>query len=195
MTASRSRSAAQRSLLLGLCVLCATCRSHPAASVQLIVGDGPGERLTFAPEAAFAEYVEIPGSGSELHLTLAGYAASCERFVSPGAGRPLVTVVIVTPAGAAVTSGTYGWDGHPAHGGTQTSPERAYAVPSARIGPKNFVFPPGGSVQLSEVNLERAGKIKGVLAFEFAGNAEQQAKSINGSFEARLCRVRLERSQ
>ena len=175
---------------LGILLLSA-CRAKGAAPIQLVVGDSTDKHLTFAPQTAFAEYVEVPGSSSELHLSLAGYAASCERFISPGPGQPLVTVVIVIPAGQRLEAGVYGWNGHAAHGGTPSTPDRAYAVPSARIGPRNFVFDAGGSIRLNEVNLERAGKIKGVLSFEFAGTAEHEAASIRGSFEAGLCRVHL----
>ena len=69
------------------------CRSPSASPIQLIVGSRAEQHLSFAPEAAFAEYVEVPGSSSELHLTLAGYAASCDRFVSPGPKQALVAVV------------------------------------------------------------------------------------------------------
>lgn len=167
------------------------CRSENAAPIQLVVGSDSHERVTFSPVAAFAEYVQVPGSGNELHLTLAGYEASCERFVPPRSGQALVSVSVVTARGTPLAPGTYGWDGHTAHGGSQASPERAYAVPHARIGQKSFVIPPGGSIRLTEVVLERAGKLKGVLAFEFAGSAEREAASISGSFEATLCRVRL----
>jgi hypothetical protein len=167
------------------------CRSEQAAPIQLVVGSDARERHTFTPRSAFAEYVQVSGSGNELRLTLAGYDASCERFVSPGRGEALVAVVIVTPRGVPPAPGVYGWDGHAAHGGTENAPERAYAVPHARIGPRSFPFPPGGSVRLNEVTLERAGKLKGFLAFEFPGSAEREAASISGSFEARLCRVRL----
>ncbi len=187
---SRLRRAAAR-LLVALPGLALGCRTESAAPIQLVVGSDSHERVTFTPVSAFAEYVQVPGSGNELHLTLAGYEASCERFVPPRAGQALVSVSVVTPRSAPLAPGVYGWDGHGAHGGTQASPERAYAVPHARIGQKSFVFPPGGSLRLTEVVLERAGKLKGFLAFEFAGSAERQAASISGSFEATLCRVRL----
>jgi hypothetical protein len=167
------------------------CRSENASPIQLVVGNDSHERVTFSPLSAFAEYVQVAGSGNELNLTLAGYEASCEHFVPPRPGQALVSVSIVTPRGTPLAPGVFGWDGHAAHGGTQTSPERAYAVPHARIGQKSFVFPPGGSIRLTEVALERAGKLKGVLAFEFAGSAEREAASISGSFTATLCRVRL----
>jgi hypothetical protein len=179
---------------LGLWALCAlfvsACRSDPGAPIELRVGPGAAERKTFRPEAAFAEYVEVPGSGNELHLTLAGYPASCEHFVLPGPGQAQVAVVIVTPAATPLGAGVYPWDGHDAHGGTRTSPDRAYAIPSARLGRRSFVFPPGGSIRLTEVELERGRKLKGLLAFEFAGSAEHAAARISGSFEAGLCRVR-----
>ncbi|HMJ14563.1 MAG TPA: hypothetical protein VK524_24290 [Polyangiaceae bacterium] len=189
MSLSRRVCAYARWFLLAALAL--SCRSENAAPIQLVVGNDVHQRVTFTPVSAFAEYVQVAGSGNELHLTLAGYEASCERFVPPKSGQALVSVSVVTPRGSPLAPGVFGWDGHPAHGGTQTSPERAYAVPNARIGQKSFVFPPGGSIRLSEVALERAGKLKGFLAFEFAGSAEREAASISGSFEARLCRVRL----
>jgi len=35
------------------------------------------------------------------------------------------------------------------------------------------------------------GRVRGMLGFEFAGDAEQPATSLKGRFEAKLCRVRL----
>jgi hypothetical protein len=191
--ATRAKAWAGRTLVralpcIGLLALgCRSTREHP---IELVVGNAPDQHLSFTPEASFAEYVEVPGSGSELRLTLAGYPSSCEHFKLPGPKQPLVTTVILTPPGTTLHADVYGWDGHAAHGGTAASPERAYAIPSARIGHQSFVFPPGGSIRLSEVNLERAGKISGILAFEFAGNAEREAARISGNFEARLCHVR-----
>jgi len=176
-------------LLLVLLPLSA-CRSETASPIQLVVGNDPTERLTFAPESALAEYVEIPGSGNELRVSLAGYKAACEQFVPPNQGQALVTVVIVSPAGVLPGRGAYGWDGHPAHGGTRTAPERAYALPSARIEHRNFVIQPGGAIQLTDVMLERAGNVAGLLAFEFSGDAEREASSITGRFEAKICRLR-----
>lgn len=181
---------ADRLIRLLVCVPLCACRPEPAPPIQLVVGNDPTKRLTFSPESALAEYVEIPGSGNELRVTLAGYKAACEQFVAPNKRQALVTVTIVNPAGVFPTRGPYGWDGHPAHGGTATAPERPYSLPSARIGPKNFVFQPGGAIQLTDVVLERAGKVAGLLAFDFSGNAEREASSISGRFEAKICRLR-----
>jgi hypothetical protein len=156
--------------------------------VTLIVGSSEEDRVQFTPVAAMSEYVELPGLGNEFRITLAGYAASCDKFVPPGPGQASVSVVVVTPAGKAPTPGDYAWAGHDAHGGTSASPERAYALPSARIGRKSYVFPPGGLLSITSLRLLPQGEVEGQLAFEFPGAEGTPERSIKGSFRADICR-------
>jgi hypothetical protein len=41
------------------------------------------------------------------------------------------------------------------------------------------------------VTTTQDGRVRGVLGFEFSGDADHVATSLKGSFEAKLCRVRL----
>ena len=170
-----------RSLIPSLIVLSAIgCQRTPKPAVRLEVGPSDAERVSFSPESAFAEYIELPGLGHELRVTLASYSVSCEKWAPPARDQVLVNVVVTVPPGAPPAPGAYAWNG---------STDRARALPSARIGPRGYEFPPGGNVTLSKVELEAQGIVAGVMTFEFPGDAERPAKSLSGAFEAKLCRV------
>jgi len=172
-----------------LLALSAGCRSEPGDRIQLVLGPARADRIEFEPIAAFAEYLEpAAGAGRELRITLAGYEASCERFVPPPEGAASITVVAVAPPGSALGTGEYVWAGHEAHGGTPSRPERSYAAPAVRVGPKSFVLQPGGQLRLTEALLTPSGHVEGILAFEFSGTAEHPATAVKGSFRARICR-------
>lgn len=171
-----------------LAVLAVGCRRDVPDEIRLTVGPSAGENVVFTPESAFAEYLQLPGEHDELRITLAGYAASCDHFVAPGPGLASVTVTIATPWETEPGPGLYAWAGHEAHGGTPARPNHAYAVPTARVGRRGFVFPPGGSITLTRVDLDPHGRIDGLLAFDFPGDADHAAMSLRGRFSARICR-------
>ncbi|HEX9620890.1 MAG TPA: hypothetical protein VF989_12195 [Polyangiaceae bacterium] len=172
-------------LLSGLAV---ACDRDEKTRIRLLVGNEPADSIEFVPVTSFAEYVELPGLGNEFRITLAGYGASCEKFVPPGDGQASVTVTIVTPPGSEPKPGEYAWSGHAAHGGTSSRPERAYALPTARIGNKSYGFPPGGFVTITALRLLPQGEAEGLLAFEFPGDGATSAKGIQGRFVANICR-------
>ncbi len=171
---------ARHPLVCLLVVIAAGCQRTPKPALRLDVGPAANEKISFAPESAFAEYIELPGVGHELRITLASYAVSCENWIAPTRDQVLVNVLVTVPPGAPPGPGAYAWSG---------PSDRARALPSARIGPRGYEFPPGGSVTLSNVELEARGSVTGVLAFEFPGDAERPAKSLSGAFDAKLCRV------
>jgi len=167
----------------------AGCHQDSGAAVQLVVGRRNTEQRSFVPRTALARYVELPREHNELILTLASYKASCERFVPPGPGQASVTVTLVTPPGRKPETGSYDWRGPALRGGTKSRPGHAYAEPTARIGSRSYIFPPGGSVQLKHVALDPHGRVDGLLAFEFPGDADRPAMSIKGRFHAKICRL------
>jgi hypothetical protein len=170
---------ARLAALVTAAVLAVGCTRTPKPSVSLVVGTQPGETMTFSPAVSFAEYLSIPDSHDELRITVASYAASCERFVPPAPGQALVTVVVTTPAGDPPHPMSYPWNG---------PSDRARAAPNARVGARGYVFPPGGSLELTRVELEPQGSVTGSFDFDFPGNADTSEKSLHGRFEARLCR-------
>jgi hypothetical protein len=179
--------------LLGLCVALTlgACRARGGAEVYLIAGPEPRDRSEFRPVSSYAEYLVLPGAHRELKVTLASYATSCDSFVEPGDNDASATVTVITPADTELGPGSYVWAGHVAHGGTEQRPERAYALPTIRLGHRGFVLPAGGEIQLESVATTQDGRVRGLFAFEFAGDADHVATSLKGSFEAKLCRVRL----
>lgn len=178
---------------LGTAALCIACRQTAEPPVQIILGPNAVDRIRFAPEAAFAEYIELPSGGSELRVTLASYSARCDEFVPPEKEQVLLVVVVATPRAQKLSQTEYFWTGHASHGGTPSHPERPYAAPSVRRGQKAYRIPPGGSIRLTALDLRPGGAVKGTLAFEFAGDAQVPATSITGGFDTDLCRV--ERAQ
>jgi hypothetical protein len=167
-------------------LLCAvlSCRPNAGSAIQLELDRE--HKLEFVAETAFAEYVELTGQGRQLTITLASYEASCDRFVPPENGEASVTVSIIAPAGP-ITAGSYASSGSGAS--EQRTSDRAYAVPTARAGRKSYLFQPGGAVQITELLLAHRGTVKGVLLFEFPGDAAHPPTAIRGSFQAAICRL------
>ena len=176
--------------MLAACALL-SCRGRNGAEVYVIAGPDPKEHVEFRPVSSYAEYLVLPGVRRELKVTLASYAVSCDSFVEPGDGDTSATITVITPTDTEFGPGSYVWAGHAAHGGTEQQPERPYALPTIRLGHRGLVLPAGGEMQLESVATTQDGRVRGLLAFEFAGDAEHVATSLKGSFEAKLCRVRL----
>jgi len=176
-------------------LLCAAvlsaCRSRRQAPLYLVAGPEPSQHVEFRPLSSYAEYLVFPGQRTELKITLASYVASCDSFVAPGDDDTSATITVIAPLQAQLGPGTYAWAGHAAHGGSEQQPERSYALPTIRLGHQGLVLPAGGELQLDSVATTPDGRVRGMLGFEFPGDAEHVATSLKGSFEAKLCRVRL----
>jgi hypothetical protein len=183
--------AARALVALSIALTLSSCRAQGGAEVYLIAGPEPQDRSEFRPVASYAEYLVLPGARRELKVTLASYATSCDSFIEPSEKDASATVTIITPTDTELGPGSYVWAGHLAHGGTEQQPERAYALPTVRLGHRGLVLPAGGEIQLESVTTTQDGRVRGLLAFEFAGDADHVATSLKGSFEAKLCRVRL----
>jgi hypothetical protein len=168
----------------------AGCRNDPApSSIDLVLPDGTGRRTPFEVRSSFAEYVELGELRRELRITLASYALSCERYVAPGPDDVLLTVTVTAPASDPLRPGSIPASSAEASESDGGKVSRPSALPVARRGPRSYVFPGGGSLELGELDLSPAGRVRGVLAFEFAGDGARPAASARGKFEARICRA------
>jgi hypothetical protein len=167
----------------------AACRGDPPKeSIELVVPDGSGRTLELVPRSAFAEYVEVPEVTNELRVTLATHDLSCERYVAPGPDDTVLVVTLRMPPSDKPRPGSFATTPPLAEdAGVQVVP-RAYAVPVIRRKERSYALPPGGSMELSLVDLGRSGRVSGSLAFEFPGDATRPASSAKGKFTARLCR-------
>jgi hypothetical protein len=154
---------------------------------QITIIDG-ASTSRFVVRSAFAEYIELPGYRNELTLTMASYSTSCEHFVPPIDGESALTVVIVLPTDTKPSAAAYSWRGQPV--GDEPLHD-AYALPKAELGTRSRVFDPGGAVTLSAVQIEPHGTVSGTLAFEYPGDAERPATRVEGSFDAKTCRIAL----
>lgn len=178
-----------RAFVLGLALL--SCRPRGAASVYIVAGPEPSDHVEFRPLSSYAEYLLLPGQRRELKITLASYQASCDSFVAPSEHDSSATITVIVPGASELTPGSYAWTGQPAQGASEPPPERPYALPTIRLGHRGLTLPAGGEIQLESVATTQDGRVRGILDFEFAGDAEHVATSLKGSFEAKLCRVRL----
>ena len=167
------------------------CRARAQAPVYVVAGPAASQHVEFRPVSSYAEYLVFPGRGVELKITLASYSTSCDSFVAPGAADSSASVTVIASGQSELGPGTYAWAGHAAHGGTEEQPAQPYALPTIRLGHQGSVLPPGGELRLETVSTTTDGRVRGILDFEFPGSADQVATSLKGSFEAKLCRVRL----
>jgi len=169
------------------------CRSRGASAVYIVAGPDPSEHVEFRPVSSYAEYLVLPGERRELKITLASYQASCDSFVAPAERDSSATVTVIVPGTAELTPGSYPWRGPAAPPGAteQAAPATPYALPTIRLGHRGLTLPAGGEIKLESVATTQDGRVRGLLDFEFPGDAEHAATSLKGSFEAKLCRVRL----
>ena len=167
------------------------CQHHGNSPLYIVVGADSTEHVEFQPVSSYAEFLVQPGQRRELRVTFASYQTSCDSFVEPEERDISATVTVIAPDTTELGAGTYAWAGHDAHGGTEQQPARPYALPTVRLGHRSFVLPAGGEIQLEAVATTQDGRVRGLLAFDFAGDAEHAATSLKGSFEAKLCRVRM----
>ncbi len=172
-----------------LLLFCAGCSREPVPAIELLLGSGQGSRQSFVPQSAFAEYTELPDSGDELVITLANFDISCDQLVPVPTSGTLVALAVVMPKGRHPERGTFAWAGHAAHGGTPTEPSVPYVVPQVNLANRSVALPPGGGLQLTEVELERHGLVRGILQFEQSGGPGVPASRLLGSFRARVCRA------
>ena len=184
-------------LVLGHAVTCvlllgaAGCHPRQHDAVYIVAGPEPSAHVEFRPVSSYAEFLVLPGEHRELKITLTSYQASCESFQTPTEQDSSATVTVITPIESELGPGSFVWAGEEAHGGTEQRPERAFALPTVRLGHHSQVLPPGGEIVLESVTTTPDGRVRGALGFEFTGDAEQAATSLKGRFEAKLCRVRL----
>ena len=159
--------------------------------MYIVAGPDPSEHVEFRPRSSYAEYLVLPGQRRELKITLASYETSCDSFVAPTERDSSATITVIAPVDSELSPGSYAWAGQSAPGGTDQLPAKAYALPTIRLGHRGLTLPAGGEIRLESVATTQDGRVRGLLDFEFPGDAEHVATSLKGSFEAKLCRVRL----
>ena len=176
-------------LATALVALVCACRGERHKdTLELVVPDGTGRTLELLPSSAFAEYVEVPDAANELRVTLASYDVSCERYVKPGPDDTVVVVTLKLPPSEKPRPGSFASTPPLSADAGSTGVARAYAVPVIRRAERGYALPPGGTLELSRVDLGKTGAVAGALAFEFPGDATRPASSAKGKFTARMCR-------
>ncbi len=176
-------------LLLASTLLAIACHGDSGPIIRVSLGTAAADQRNFVPASAFAEYVELPNDGDELRVILSSAESSCDQFRRQTDDELRVTLVFQYPRGMRPTVGTYAWAGHEAHGGLPQSPGIPYVRPHVRLGSRGLALPPGGTVDLTSVKLERHGAVGGTIRLEQSGGEGVGASSVFGSFLARICRT------
>lgn len=178
----------------GLCLallLAAGCRRDPAhQSLTVVVPEAGARPRELEVVSSFAEYVELPELRRELRLTFASYPLACDAYRPPGPEELAVLVTVVAPPAEPLVAGTVPF-GTPELGDAGV-PVIARRNVSAMIrrSDRSFTLEPGGSLELSQVELTPGGRASGLLALEFPGDAKTPASTVRGRFDARVCQPR-----
>jgi hypothetical protein len=177
---------------LGLILaLLSGCRRDPAHQTLTVVVPEVGARpRDLEMVSSFAEYVELPELRRELRLTFATYPLACDAYRAPPPEELAVLVTVVAPPAEAISTGTVSF-GTPdmTDGGTPAVIRRNLSA-LVRRSDRAFTLEPGGSLELSHVELSPGGRASGLLALEFPGDARTPASTVRGRFDARLCQPR-----
>lgn len=178
----------------GLCLallLLAGCRKNPAEQTLTVVVPEVGARpRELELVSSFSEYVELPELRRELRLTFATYPLACDAYRAPGPDDLAVLVTVVAPPAEPFAAGTIPF-GTPdvADGGVPVVSRRNLSA-VIRRSDRAFTLEPGGSLELTQVELTPGGRVAGLLALEFPGDARSPASTVRGRFDARPCRPR-----
>lgn len=180
-------------VLSGLCLvlLLAGCRRDPAhQSLTVVVPELGARPRELELASSFAEYVELPELRRELRLTFATYPLACDAFRAPDPEELAVLVTVVAPPAEPFATGTIPF-GTPETGdaGVPVIVRRNLSA-IVRRSDRAFTLEPGGSLELSHVELVPGGRAIGLLALEFPGDARTPASTVRGRFDARVCQPR-----
>jgi hypothetical protein len=178
----------------GLCLavlLLAGCRRDPAHQGLTVVVPEVGARpRELEIVSSFAEYVELPELRRELRLTFATYPLACDAYRAPGPEELAVLVTVVAPPAEPLAAGTIPFGTPDAADGGVAAVSRRNLSAMIRRSDRAFTLEPGGSLELSQVELAPGGRAAGLLALEFPGDARTPASTVRGRFDARLCQPR-----
>jgi hypothetical protein len=180
-------------LCSGLCLvlLLLGCRRDPAHQGLTVVVPELGARpRELELVSSFAEYVELPELRRELRLTFATYPLACDAFHAPGVDELAVLVTVVAPPAEPFAPGTIPFGTPEAGDGGVPVIARRNVSAMIRRADRAFTLEPGGSLELSHVELTPGGRASGLLALEFPGDARSAASTVRGRFDARLCQPR-----
>jgi hypothetical protein len=180
--------------LSGLCLvvlLLPACRRGPDHQGLTVVVPEVGARPREVEiVSSFAEYVELPELRRELRLTFATYALGCDGYRPPGPDQLAVLVTVVAPPAEPLTPGTIPFGIQDVGDAGVPLVARRNLSALIRRNDRAFTLEPGGSLELSEVELAPGGRAAGLLALEFPGDARTPASTVRGRFDARLCQPR-----
>ncbi len=180
----RGSFAAIVAALLTIPVGC-SCEEESSAAIIISSGTGTTTPRSFSPRTALVEYVEVPGVKNELIITLASDSVPCGEFRPAARDAVRVSVTLVLPPDAVPEASSY--SAAAAGGDSSSRPSRV--ITTLRTGAKSRVLPPGGYVELRQVDLSLGGQVSGILALEFAGTAELPPAAVRGRFTGKICRL------
>jgi hypothetical protein len=175
-----------RPALVSVALLAAVaCDDADEQPIDIAIGIDADDRRQLVPRSAHAELLVVRDVKQELRVTLSSQQIECGGFSEVDSDAVTLTLTFLSGPEQPPRPGEYPWLGTPPSG----RPARPLVVPTARVGARSVIFPEGGSVRLTRVELSPRGHIEGLLELGFAGNAEREATSVRGRFDARVCRL------
>jgi hypothetical protein len=168
-------------LLLGGALL--SCRDHGGAPIRIVLGPSPQDEVTLTPHASLAEYIEVSPAETALLLTFTSAPRSCDSAPDPAPDSVGLSVRIVLPRGEKLGPGSI-----PLLAGGD-APQGAYATSTVKLHGQRRELLPGGSVELSALDLNPQGSVAGMLKLEFPGDIAHPATRVSGRFVAYFCRI------
>ncbi|MGE5785882.1 MAG: hypothetical protein ACM3ZE_14890 [Myxococcales bacterium] len=175
---------------LAVCLAFNGCETQGAPAIHVNLGQKPEEQRSFQPRASLAEYTEIPGVGTELRVVLSSHPVTCDSYLPLAADQVLVTLSFSAQSPAKLAPGPYPWPGLRSEAEVAgAEPIPFQVMPYVRVGKQGREVPAGGLVELTDVQLDAQGAVRGVLKLEQPGAAGLPATSLLGSFAARWCRI------
>lgn len=160
------------------------CRDHAAPAIAISLGPSPNDEATLVPRSSFAEYIEVSPNETHLLLTLSSSERTCESGPEQSKDSVGLAVRLVLPEGEKLAPGSFPLL-RPAAG----APAGSYASTTVKLSGQRRELLPGGSIELSAIDLSPRGSVEGMLKLEFPGNAEHARTRVSGRFIAYFCRI------
>jgi hypothetical protein len=161
------------------------CRDHAAPAIAISLGPSPNDEASLVPRSSFAEYIEVSPSETHLLLTLSSSERTCESGPEQSKDSVGLAVRLVLPEGEKLAPGSFPLRAAAAEG----APAGSYASTTVKLSGQRRELLPGGSIELSTIDLSPRGSVEGMLKLEFPGDAEHARSRVSGRFIAYFCRI------
>ena len=169
--------------LILLAALACGCRDETAAPVRIVLGPAPQDEATLVPKSSLAELIEVSPTETELYLSLSSFERGCDAALGGGPDQVSLALRLQLPGGVKLEPGRFPV-AEPSPNG-----DKPHALASVKLHGRRTDLPPGGDIELQQVDASPQGTVEGLLKLEYAGDAEHPATRVSGRFSAHFCRI------